>query len=240
VDSDIQENAALQLGAKSGSVLKLPWFNPSEYDNVIKDSGFREMLGWREKIVVVCTRMHEKRYRIDTFLRAASLVLKENQNVRFLVCGIGSQTHRLKAIAKDLDIGRAVYFVGFLPRRQLVAVVEDCDIYVSTSETDGSSASLLEAMTAGLPCLVTGIPGNREWIEDARDGLLFKVGDHKALASMILRLSADGDLRASLGESAARSVRRRIRWQADSNALLGKLVALNKAQRLVRVEAHTE
>lgn len=230
VDSDIQESAALQLGAKSGSILKIPWFNPSEYDNVIKDSRFREMLGWREKIVVVCTRMHEKRYRIDTFLRAAALVLKENQKARFLVCGTGSQTLRLNAIAKDLDLGHAVHFVGFLPRRQLVGVVQDCDVYVSTSEADGSSASLLEAMTAGLPCIVTDIPGNREWIEDARNGLLFKVGDHRALASAILRLSANGDLRASLGESAAWSVRHRIKWEVNSNSLLGKLVALTEAK----------
>ena len=229
VDSDIQENAALQLGAKSGSILKLPWFNPSEYDNVIKDSGFREMLGWKEKTVVVCTRMHEKRYRIDTFLRAASLVLKENQNVRFLVCGIGSQTHRLKAIAKDLDIGHAVYFVGFLPRRQLVGVVKDCDIYVSTSETDGSSASLLEAMTAGLPCLVTDIPGNREWIENAKNGLLFRVGDHEALASLILRVSTDSNLRVSLGERAVSSIKLKVNWQRDFAGLLRKLTAMSKA-----------
>jgi glycosyltransferase involved in cell wall biosynthesis len=54
-------------------------------------------------------------------------------------------------------------------------------------------------MTAGLPCLVTGISGNRRWIEDARNGLLFGVGDHKALSSLILKLSADSDLRESLG-----------------------------------------
>jgi glycosyltransferase involved in cell wall biosynthesis len=94
-------------------------------------------------------------------------------------------------------------------------------------------------MTAGMPCLVTAIPGNREWIEDRRNGFLFQLGDHEALSSMILQLVADADLRALLGESAAWSVRRRINWEADFNALLQRLAAINEAQRSVHVEACT-
>ena len=233
VDSDIQERAALRLGAEPGNIMKFPWFNLSECDHVTKDVRFRKMLGWSEKTVVVCVRMHEKHYKIDTVLRAVPLVLKEDQNVRFLLCGTGSQTSRLKATAKDFGVEDSVYFAGLLPRRQVVAVVKGCDIYVSPSQTDGTSASLLEAMSAGLPCLVTDIPGNKEWIKDEKNGLLFQVGDHEALASLILRLSTDNKLRVLLGESAALSIRLKINWQRDFARLLGRLTAMNGSQRTV-------
>lgn len=231
IDSDIQERAALGLGAKPESIMEFPWFDLSECEGVARDGRFRRILGWREKIIVVCVRMHEKHYKIDTLLRAVPLILKEDRNVRFLLCGAGSQTSRLKAIVKDLGVEDSIHFTGLLPRRQLVAVLKDCDIYVSTSQRDGTSASLLEAMSARLPCVVTDIPGNREWIEDARNGLLFQVGDHQALASLTLRLSTDGNLRASLGESGASLIRLRVNWHKDFAALLSKLTAMNRAHR---------
>jgi glycosyltransferase involved in cell wall biosynthesis len=229
VDSDIQERAALLLGAGPDRIVKFPWFDLRECDHVPKDGRFRKMLGWRERIVVICVRMHEKRYKVDTLLKAVPLILKENQNVRFLLCGRGSQTMRLKAAARDLGVEDVVYFAGVLPKRQLVSLVKDCDVYVSTSRTDGTSASLLEAMSSELPCVVTDIPGNREWIKDAKNGLLFQVGDHEALASLILKLSNDCNLRTLLGESAASSVRLRINWKRDFAVLLDKLTAMTRS-----------
>ena len=94
-------------------------------------------------------------------------------------------------------------FAGRLDKEGVARELCEADIYVSTSESDGASISLMEAMAAGLPCVVTDIAANREWIDETC-GALFPVGDPKALAEIIDDLAADPALRQSMG-SAARS-----------------------------------
>jgi len=148
--------------------------------------------------------------------------------VGFLLCGSGSETGRLRRLARELGVEQNVCFTGFLPRRQLIGVMKDCDVYVSTSKTDGSSSALLEAMNGRLACVVTDIPGNTEWIENEKNGLLFDVGEYRALAALVLRLSKDSDLRAKLGESACSTIRRKIDWQRNFGTLLDRLEALQQ------------
>ena len=52
------------------------------------------------------------------------------------------------------------------------AYLNAADIYVSTSLSDGTSLSLLEAMACSLPVVVTDIPANKEWITDGHNGFL--------------------------------------------------------------------
>jgi glycosyltransferase involved in cell wall biosynthesis len=78
------------------------------------------------------------------------------------------------------------------------------DIFVLPSLAEGLPGALIEAMAAGLPCIASDIPGNRELVLDGQTGLTFRGGDAVALAEAILRLLSDGDLARSCGEAAWR------------------------------------
>jgi hypothetical protein len=65
-------------------------------------------------------------------------------------------------------------------------VVLDChyqmaDFYISPSHVDGSSVFLMDTLTCGLPCLVSDISANKEWVQEGYNGWLFPDGDHNAL-----------------------------------------------------------
>jgi glycosyltransferase involved in cell wall biosynthesis len=87
------------------------------------------------------------------------------------------------------------------------------NIYVSTSFIDSTSVSLLEAMACGIPPVTTDISGNREWIKNEVNGLLYQPRDHKALAEKITQLIENEDLRKQFGERSRQMIMERAKWE---------------------------
>jgi len=122
-------------------------------------------------------------------VRAMPLVIRETaRTVRFIIVGGGRQLQALRGLAASLGLGRQVSFEGAVPQSGIAGHLDAADIYVSTSRTDSTSVSLLEAMARGLVPVVTDIPGNREWVEEGVNGFLFEPGDERELADRILQL----------------------------------------------------
>ena len=71
-----------------------------------------------------------------------------------------------------------------------------------TSEAEGCSNSLLEAMTAGKPVVATNVGGNREVIRHGENGFLVPPGDDKALAETVITLLQDQDTAEAVGQRA--------------------------------------
>jgi glycosyltransferase involved in cell wall biosynthesis len=76
------------------------------------------------------------------------------------------------------------------------------DMFVLPSKTEGISNALLEAMAAGVACLVTPVGGNLEVVVAGRHGLHVPVGDVQAWADALVQLGRDEALRVQLGEAA--------------------------------------
>ena len=69
-------------------------------------------------------------------------------------------------MSNELGIGEKVFFPGWIDKKEMSNYLNAADIYVSTSFSDGTSCSLLEAMACSLPVVVTNIEGNLEYIKD--------------------------------------------------------------------------
>src|SRR5439155_1042723 len=74
--------------------------------------------------------------------------------------------------------------------------------FVLPSSTEGHPKALLEAMSAGVPCIASNVGGNRAIIEQGSTGLLFDVGDRQALADALARVLGDPASARALGERA--------------------------------------
>lgn len=75
------------------------------------------------------------------------------------------------------------------------------DIFALTSESEGFSNAILEAMAAGLPIVAPNCGGNPEAVENGVTGFLYPPGDAKALAGCLAILSDDHALRKKMGRS---------------------------------------
>jgi len=224
VDSNVQFKACIDLGASASKIIKVPWFDVNEVQNIKANSEdkreIRLTLGIpQDEIIVISTRLHEPIYSVETLILAASQVLKIERKVKFLILGNGSKTPRLKRLTQKLGLSNQVIFVGRISRRKVLDYLQASDIYVSASLSDGTSSCLLEAMTCKLPPIVTDIPGNREWTIDGVSGLLFPVKNPRKLAENIVRLLRDEDFRKALGEKAYETVVQKANWQQNSKLL---------------------
>ena len=86
--------------------------------------------------------------------------------------------------------------------------VASCDIYVSTSPTDGGiAASVAEAMSSAIPVVITDFGDNAFWLKNQSAGLLFPANDENRLAAQIISLAKDIKLRKTLGEQARKIIK---------------------------------
>ena len=80
-------------------------------------------------------------------------------------------------------------------------------IFALPSRVEGTPNALLEAMSCGLPVIVSdGAPGPLELVQDGKTGLVVPVNDAPALAAALSRLARDGGLRDRLGNAARQRV----------------------------------
>lgn len=95
------------------------------------------------------------------------------------------------------------------PRADIHEIVKDCAMFVSSSDYEGLSNSMLEAMAIGLPCVCTDCLGGgaREMIKNGENGLLVPMNDVKALALAMERIANDVELaeKCSVNASKIRS-----------------------------------
>jgi glycosyltransferase involved in cell wall biosynthesis len=217
VDSEVQRKAAIKLGCEPKRIVKFPWVNLDEFKC---DTDHRRRIrgknGWTdEDIVVISLRSHKPIYGVEYLIGAIPEIVKKNRHLRFLILGDGPLTPIFKKMmAKYIESGQ-VKFVGTVRHDKIADYLSAADIYVSTSFSDGTSASLLEAMSCSLPPVATEIDGNKEWINDGINGFLVPIADSKKLAERILLLADDQELRRRLRAKAEETMRTRVIWQEN-------------------------
>lgn len=93
----------------------------------------------------------------------------------------------------------------FSARRDVHTLIYDCAMFVSSSDYEGMSNSMLEAMAMGMPCVCTDCPagGARAVIKNEVNGLLTPVGDAKVLADAMIRIAENPDFAEMLGKNAS-------------------------------------
>ena len=148
----------------------------------------------------------------DVLLRAyAQGRQSERQNGRawpaLLLAGDGAQHAELKRLARQLELGNEVEFVGRVDRAGAVALFKGCSFFVLPSRHEPMGIVNLEAMAAGKAVVASRVGGVPELIRDAENGFLVPPDDAPALSEALTRLVQDPALNARLGENGARYVR---------------------------------
>lgn len=130
----------------------------------------------------------------------------KNQNIHYLVCGIGSEKERLIEIAENYGIKNNIHFLGY--RTDVYQLLKSCDVFIQSSYREGLSRSIMEAMSAGLPCVVSKIRGNVDLIKEGEGGFLCKPDDSECFAHSINKLSKDTELRKRMGTSNLKTIQK--------------------------------
>ena len=132
-------------------------------------------------------------------------VLAEHPQARLVLIGEGPLRHRLETQVRHLGLDRYVLFAGALT--PAADYIGDLSVFVLPSSEEGTSNALLEAMSAGVPCVVSDIPANRALIVTDLTGVVVDVNNSALLATAISRLLSDRHYAESLSSGALEHLR---------------------------------
>jgi glycosyltransferase involved in cell wall biosynthesis len=198
----------------SKKTIVFPWgvdlelFKPSTFD--LQPSTF----------TLFCNRSWEPRYGMDVLARAFVKVAQQNENVNLILLNGGSQANAIRQILQNGGALDRVAFVGQVPQTDLPYWYHKADLYISPSHVDGSSVSLMEALACGIPCLVSDIPANKEWVVEDENGWLFRDGDADHLAEKILAAISRREKLPQIGRSNRKLAEMRADWKKNAEALM--------------------
>lgn len=164
--------------------------NPSiEYKPKIQDGKF--------KIVSISRLVKVKN--IEAVLIILPELIKSHPNVIYTIVGDGPEEENLKKLVNDLNLGDFVEFAGFTSNP--FEFLQQSDLFLLNSFTEGFSNSLLEAMYCGIPSLSTRVGGAEDMIEDGVNGWIIPSGsNHDLLNKLNYILTLDPDKQQKIGK----------------------------------------
>jgi glycosyltransferase involved in cell wall biosynthesis len=151
--------------------------------------------------VVMVARMNANYKNHAGFLRIAAEVHKRIPEAEFLLVGDGPLRVEIEQQAAALGLREHVLFLG--DRQDIPAILASSDTSVLTSDSEGLSNVILEAMAAGVPVIAYAVGGNPELVSSER-GALIPAGSEAEFADAICRLLSDANLRSEQGRNARR------------------------------------
>lgn len=144
-----------------------------------------------------------KRYkRVDLIIRAFAGMA--HPTARLAIAGTGDYRASLEQLARSLDLGDRVNFLGFIDHEQKRSLLREAWALAFTSPKEGWGITNFEAAACATPVIASDSPGLRESVRDGTTGFLVPHGDVPALARAMAAVANDPALVAALGESARR------------------------------------
>jgi glycosyltransferase involved in cell wall biosynthesis len=214
-DAIVTRDKAVAYGMNPDRTVVFPWgvdlqhFVPKDW-SLVTDHSF----------TVFCNRSWEPRYGVDVLARAFVRAAGGRPKLSLILLGDGSQGARIRQILLSGGALERVTFGGQISQTELPRWYHWADVFISPSHIDGSSVSLMEALACGLPCLVSDIPANREWVTEGENGWLFPDGDVDALAAKILHAMDQRKSLPEIGRAARAVAEERADWKKNSAKLM--------------------
>jgi len=176
--------------------IDLSLFNPKRTKKSILKN-----IEWEGKRIIIMTRSFLNRiYGNKFFIMALPKILNSHPDTRVIMVGTGPDEELIKEIVDSLDLSQFVYFTGFVPNEELAYYLNAAEIYISTSKSDGTSLSLLEAMACKLPVVVSDVPANCEWIQNGINGFIVPRSKVNPISDKINNLLSDKSLAEKMGK----------------------------------------
>lgn len=133
-------------------------------------------------------------------IRAFSVVLQKLPDSRLILIGDGAIRKELEKLVSELGIDNQVIFTGFITDPQ--KYIQLMDVFLLPSFSEGTSMTLLEAMSYSTPAIVTNVGGSPEIILHGKTGLVTESDNLQELTQAMFKLYENPSLRIEFGASA--------------------------------------
>jgi colanic acid/amylovoran biosynthesis glycosyltransferase len=183
------------------------------------------------RLITVGSLLWRKGY--EYALLAVRQLLDDGVAVCLDIIGDGHERQRVLYTIEDLGLQEAVVVNGRLTPEQIRHKLQQADIFLLTSLSEGISNAALEAMACGLPVVTTNCGGMREAICHGREGFVTPIGDPQAMAQALHTLFQSPDLCQQMGQAGRRRIEKEFNLShqiQQFEALFQEAVQLKQTQ----------
>lgn len=181
-----------------------------------KDPALIARHGLQERSVTLFLGGLKRRKNLEFLLELWREVATHRPDATLLVAGGGPLEGTLRRRAEALGLRGAVTFVGRVSETEKVAYYNLADVMVSPSSLEGFGFTVAEAMSCGLPVVVSDAGALPELVVDGRSGVVCAGGDAGAFVRGLRRLLDDPELRRRCGGFNRERIDRHYRWERSS------------------------
>lgn len=173
--------------------------------NPIKRDIIAPYQGERRKTIVSVSRL-EWQKNIPLLLNAFSEFNKRNPEYDLEIYGDGSLKVQMIQLCRELNIVDKVKFKGFV--ENIHESIKDASMFVLSSDCEGISNAMIEALALGLPVICTDCPvyAAKLFIEDGKNGFLTEINNSNQMCEKMLKLAEDDELKKRFSSN-ARNIR---------------------------------
>jgi glycosyltransferase involved in cell wall biosynthesis len=220
-DAQIVKRKIIEItGYQPKKIIVFPWglelnkFNPN-----VARSDIREKLGWQDNKVLVMNRLFRPIYGISYFINALPAVIREVPETRVVLIGKGRSEMEIKELVKHKGLTKYVSFIGWVPLELMPKYLRAADVYVSSSLSDGTSMSLLEAMACRMPVVVSDVPAILEWVSDGYNGFIVPRGNSEVLADRLIKILKNSSIRQLFSDRNLKIAKEKADWEKNFDIL---------------------
>ncbi|MBX9601785.1 MAG: glycosyltransferase family 4 protein [Bryobacteraceae bacterium] len=143
---------------------------------------------------------------LASLLRGFAIARAAHPQARLVLAGDGPLRTELERLARTLHIEDRVTFAGRVAVDEVRSYLRLSDAFALVSSLEGFPVSLAEAMSTGLPSVVSSISANTQLVRDEVQGITVPVGCEAAIGAALDRLMADAALRGRMGQAARQEI----------------------------------
>lgn len=138
-----------------------------------------------------------------------SLIEKEYESISLVIAGRGKLKNAMRKLSKKIGL-KKIIFLGYVHDKKMHDLYACSDVYIMTSIYEGSPLTLLEAMSSGLPCIVSDVASISSVVSDAKAGIIVDFNGGSKAAHQIIDFF-NGDI-SDCGKNARGYVVKNLDW----------------------------
>ena len=229
-DNYATENALIALGMRESAIIRVPWGPENHRPDIPPKSAsrLREQVGvGQDQTLLLYPRSLEPHYDPMVFVAALAEIVSSRPQVVAVLVESGSRAPEAKEAITHRGIDDFVRWVPLQSPDAFSSLLQAADAVVVTPKTDGTSVTVMEAMSQGIPVVCSLTPGSAEWISEGITGWSFAVGDSAGLVMALEKfLSSPPEEVLAITSRAKRLVELRAGWVRSSQILADALGTL--------------
>lgn len=210
-------------------IQKQIWWNPQKVKQLYKGqdiSWFDEVipkspvdLGLPPNAFIVTCVANNRRWKGIRYLIESTNYLLPNLPIHFLLVGRNIGTQKNLKLIRESKYKDQIHILGF--RTDVCEILAMSKVYVqpSLANKEGLGKAILEAMSLGVPPIVTNSGGPQEFVDHMVSGILVPPKNSKEIAKNILKLYKNEELRNSLGEASKSVIIERLNMENSISGL---------------------